>query len=132
MASSKPSTAMCRPPSAKPKATEPSEISKLSSTSSPVTSWPIHPLEIATSPVSPRVSKENASPQNNGERGVAPKYNQAEARRDGRHAGREPCVPIRPRLRRRPQHPPIHVENPIRRASEVGPCAVEAPTGGRI
>src|SRR5208283_3249013 len=49
MASSKPSTAMCRPPSAKPKATEPSEISKPSSTSSPVTSWPIHPLEIATS-----------------------------------------------------------------------------------
>ena len=49
-ASSKPSTAMCQPPSAKPKATEPSEISKPSSTSSPVTSWPIHPLEIATSP----------------------------------------------------------------------------------
>src|SRR5271166_1120844 len=51
MASSKPSTAMRRPPSAKPKATEPSEISKPSSTSSPVTSWPIHPLEIATSPI---------------------------------------------------------------------------------
>ena len=39
---------------------------------------------------------------------------------------------LRPRLRRRPQHPPVHVEDPIRRASEVGPCAVEAPTGGRI
>src|SRR5271165_5444706 len=50
MASSKPSTAMCRPPSAKPKATEPSEISKPSSTSSPVTSWPIHPLEISDEP----------------------------------------------------------------------------------
>src|SRR5208282_3252951 len=40
---------MCRPPSAKPKATEPSEISKPSSTSSPETFWPVHPLEIATS-----------------------------------------------------------------------------------
>src|SRR5271166_4877635 len=48
-ASSKPSTATCRPPSARPKATEPSEISKPSSTSSPETFWPIHPLEIATS-----------------------------------------------------------------------------------
>src|SRR5208337_1787027 len=48
-ASSKPSTATCRPPSARPKATEASEISKPSSTSSPETFWPIHPLEIATS-----------------------------------------------------------------------------------
>ena len=48
-ASSKPSTAMSRPPSARPKATEPSEISKPSCTSSPETFWPIHPLEIATS-----------------------------------------------------------------------------------
>ena len=39
-----------KPPSARPKATEPSEISKPSSTSSPGTFWPIHPLEIATSP----------------------------------------------------------------------------------
>ena len=48
-ASWKPSTAMSRPPSARPKATEPSEISKPSSTSSPATCSLIHPLEIARS-----------------------------------------------------------------------------------
>jgi transposase len=43
------STAMSRPPSARPRATEPNETSKPSSTSSPVTCSLIHPLEIATS-----------------------------------------------------------------------------------
>ncbi len=54
--SSKPSTAMCKPPSARPKATEPSEISKPSSTSSPGMFWLIHPLEIATSQIAFRSS----------------------------------------------------------------------------
>src|SRR5208283_4510005 len=49
-ASSKPSTAMSRPPSARPRATEPNETSKPSSTSSPATCSLIHPLETATSP----------------------------------------------------------------------------------
>src|SRR5271166_3597597 len=57
-ASSKPSTATCRPPSARPKATEPSEISKPSSTSSPETFWPIHPLEIATSHITAHVQTD--------------------------------------------------------------------------
>ena len=43
-ASSKPSTATCRPPSARPRATEPSEISKPSSTSSPETCSLSHPI----------------------------------------------------------------------------------------
>src|SRR5208337_1305578 len=42
-------TAMSRPPSARPRATEPNETSKPSSTSSPATCSLIHPLEIATS-----------------------------------------------------------------------------------
>ncbi len=46
---------LARPPSARPKATEPNEISKPSSTSSPETFWPIHPLEIARSLNSPLV-----------------------------------------------------------------------------
>src|SRR5271166_3569261 len=55
MASWRRSTAMSRPPSARPRATEPNEISKPSSTSSPVTCSLIHPFEIATSPlISPR------------------------------------------------------------------------------
>ena len=37
----------------KAKGPEPSEISRPSSTSSPETSWPTHPLEIATSPLGP-------------------------------------------------------------------------------
>src|SRR5208282_3620644 len=43
------STATSRPPSARPRATEPSETSKPSSTSSPATCSLIHPSEIATS-----------------------------------------------------------------------------------
>src|SRR5271165_3343110 len=43
------STAMSRPPSARPRATEPNETSKPSSTSSPVTCSLIHPFEAATS-----------------------------------------------------------------------------------
>src|SRR5208283_104391 len=43
------STAMSRPPSARPRATEPNEASKPSSISSPVTCSLIHPFEIATS-----------------------------------------------------------------------------------
>ena len=49
MASWRRSTAMSRPPSARPRATEPNETSKPSSTSSPVTCSPIRPFEIATS-----------------------------------------------------------------------------------
>ena len=50
MASSRRSTAMSRPPSARLKAIEPNETSKPSSTSSPATCSPIHPFETATSP----------------------------------------------------------------------------------
>src|SRR5208337_1242719 len=49
MASWRRSTAMFRPPSVRPRATEPNETSKPSSTSSPVTCSLIHPFEIATS-----------------------------------------------------------------------------------
>src|SRR5208337_290467 len=49
MASWRRSTATSRPPSARPRATEPNETSKPSSTSSPVTCSLIHPFEIATS-----------------------------------------------------------------------------------
>src|SRR5271165_6723237 len=58
MASSRRSTAMSRPPSARPKATEPNETSKPSSTSSPATCSLIHPFETATSLNAPRKSMD--------------------------------------------------------------------------
>ncbi len=49
----------------------------------------------------------------------------AMARRKGRHVGREPGVPIRPRLQG-PQHPGAHVEETGRRAGEARPAAAQS------
>jgi hypothetical protein len=50
--------------------------------------------------------------------GDGPQSPPAMARRDGRHAGREPRVPVRLRLRGCSQHPRVHVKDPGRRAGE--------------
>src|SRR5271165_2080849 len=49
------------------------------------------------------------------------------ARRDGRHAGREPRVPVRLRLPGCSQHQRVHVKDPGRRAGKTRPCSAQGP-----
>src|SRR5271166_3009937 len=59
--------------------------------------------------------------------GDGPQSPLAMARRDGRHAGREPRVPVRLRLPGCSQHQRVHVKDPGRRAGKTRPCSAQGP-----